>query len=96
VRLKHQIADLRRALAVTEDRLVAMAAALGPDQCPCCVGAAYGGTIGPYDRMLRKQMRQEGWLRVLLARQGKDPVELAKASKAYGEITARSERYYRR
>lgn len=86
-RLDRDIAAVQAALARTEAKLAGMLEALGPDQCPCCAGAAYGGTDGPYDRLGRKQDRQEAWLRVLLARRSGDAQERAKAFTAYGELT---------
>lgn len=82
-----QIAALRNAIFRTEEELSHLSAALGPDQCPCCVGAAYGGTIGPYDTLERKLDRQLAWLDVLLAKSGQG--DLATASARYQAILER-------
>jgi hypothetical protein len=69
-----------------------MAADLGPDQCLCCVGAAYGGTVGPYDTLSRKLDRQRAWLDVLVAKDENDAKSLAVASVRYGKIVDRHRR----
>lgn len=86
--LHGHINQLRAAIARSEDDLRRMRDALGPGQCPCCVGAAYGGTVGPYDTLARKRDRQDAWLRVLLAKAGAAG-DLSMASAAYAKIVER-------
>lgn len=78
---------LRIAIVRTEEELSRLSAALGPDQCPCCVGAAYGGTTGRYDTLERKLDRQLAWLDVMLAKSGYG--DLRKASAIYQNILSR-------
>lgn len=85
--LAASIAKLQAAIFRSESQLAALALALGPDMCPCCVGAAYGGTAGPYDTLQDKLERQEVWLDVLLAKQAGDIEELRRASERYGKLT---------
>lgn len=80
MRIKDQIQLVRSALFRTEEELARLAIALGPDQCPCCVGAAYGGTIGKYDTLMRKRDRQEAWLKILTTKTSGGDMTIASLS----------------
>jgi hypothetical protein len=82
------IETLQRAIARTEERLQELSKAM-PDTCPCCLGAAYGGTNGPYMKLEEKLDRQEAWLEVLLAKPHKntDPARWERAVKHYTALT---------
>lgn len=86
--LRDSIDQLRAVIVRSENELQRMRDALGPGQCPCCVGAAYGGTVGPYDTLARKRDRQDAWLRVLLAK-ADAPGDLPRASAAYARLVER-------
>jgi len=100
MKLTSHIRELQAAIFRSEDEMQRMRNALGLDMCPCCVGAAYGGTIGPYCKLERKRERQEAWLRVLTAKVnnwvtpggGQRFSELRLASEAYAELVARHRR----
>lgn len=90
--LTSHIQELQAAILRSEEEMYRMRVALGPDMCPCCVGAAYGGTIGPYCKLERKLDRQEAWLRILVAKVKGDDVEVHEAGAVYSKLVARHRR----
>lgn len=74
---------LEAAIARVEDELEEMRTAHAiKGGCPCCVGAAHGGTVGRYDRLAAKLIRQEEWLAVLIDRERSAVRRLAKSRAA--------------
>lgn len=62
--LRHEWTFLKAAIQRNENELDRMGREAGTD-CPCCFGAAYGGTDGPYDKLERKLDRQYARLKIL-------------------------------